>query len=163
MSLKFSFVLITTIISTSMIYGAYPRHDNYARSAGFNVAQADFDAVYAIEQYAGDTSYIVLANQATSSAALEAYGFAHYYKTDIFYYPIPTGGAMYNYFLEMTDENPTAETMNQAMDYAGVELGFFAVSDYWWESGIIIERAKNEANDWFALGDGAITVFIFER
>jgi len=161
-SLRFAYVLIATIISTSMIYGAYPRHDNYARSAGFNVAQADYDAVYAINEYADGAEYIVLANQATSSAALESFGFAHYYKTDIFYYPIPTGGPMYNYFLEMTDEEPTAEVMDQAMNYAGVELGFFVVSDYWWESDIIIEHAKNEAIDWFALGDGAVTVFIFE-
>ncbi len=162
-SLRLAYVLIATIVSTGMIYGAYPRHDNYARSAGFNVAQADFDAVYAIEEYADNVDYIVLANQATSSAALEAYGFAHYYHGDIFYYPIPTGGAMYNYFLEMTDEEPTAEVMNQAMDYAGVELGFFVVSEYWWESDTIIEHAKNEAIDWFALGDGAVTVFVFEK
>ena len=162
-SLKFAYILIATITSTAMIYGAYPRHDNYARSSGFNVAQADFDAVYAIDEYAGDTEYIVLANQSTSSAALEAYGFAHYYKTDIFYYPIPTGGPMYNYFLEMTNEEPAAEVMNEAMDYAGVKLGFFVISDYWWESDIIIEHAKNEAMDWFALGDGSVTIFIFER
>lgn len=162
-SLRFLFVFIVTIMSTAMIYGAYPRHDNYARSAGFNVAQADYDAVYAIEKYAGDQNYIVLANQATSSAALDSFGFAHYYKDDIFYYPIPTGGILYNYFLEMTDNEPTAEVMNQAMDYASVELGFLAVSNYWWESDRIIEHAKTEAIDWFALDDGAVTVFVFEK
>lgn len=162
-SLQIGFVILISIMATSIVYGAYPRYDNYARSAGFNIGQADVDAVYAINDYANNTPYIVLANQATSSAALEAFGFAHYYHEDIFYYPIPTGGELYNLYLEMTDNEPTAEVMNQAMDLAGVELGFFVVNEYWWDSERIIEHAKNEAIDWFALGEGSVTVFIFER
>ncbi|EKD47447.1 MAG: hypothetical protein ACD_66C00056G0001 [uncultured bacterium] len=162
-ALQLSFILLLSLMATALVYGAYPRHDNYARSAGFNVSQADVDAIYAIENYAKDTPYIVLANQATSSAALEAFGFAHYYHDDIFYYPIPTGGELYNLYLEMTDNEPTAEVMNEAMDLAGVKLGFFAINNYWWDSERIIEHAKNQSIDWFALGDGAVTVFVFER
>ncbi|MBU4453138.1 hypothetical protein L6260_00905 [Candidatus Parcubacteria bacterium] len=162
-SLKLAFVLIITLIGTAMIYGAYPRHDNYARSAGFNVSQADVDCVYAIDKYAQGKDYIVLANQAVSSSAIEAFGFSHYYNNDIFYYPIPTGGELYNYYLKMTDNEPSSQTMHEAMDFTGAEIGFLVVNDYWWDSQRIIEHAKNQADDWFALGDGEVTIFIFER
>lgn len=144
-------------------YGTYPRHDNYARSSGFNVADVDIDAVYAIDDIGGEQDYIVLANQAVSAAALESFGFKTYYNEDIFYYPIPTGGELYNSFLEMTENEPTREAAYDAMDLAGVDLAFFVVNDYWWQSEKIREHAKLEADDWFSVGDGAVTVFIYDR
>ena len=144
-------------------YGAYPRHDNYARSAGFNVGESDIDAVYAIADAGGDEDFIVLANQAVSAAALQEFGFKVYYKGDIFYYPIPTGNELYHSYLEMADNEPTREVMEEAMDFAGVDLGFFVLNDYWWQSTRIREHAKQQADDWFTIGDGAISVFRFER
>lgn len=154
---------LLAFIAAANTYGAYPRHDNYARSAGFNVSAADFDAVYAIHERGGDEQYIVLANQATSAAAVEAFGFATYYHTDIFYYPIPTGGPLYEQFLAMVNDGPHRKTMEDAMDLAGVDLAFFAVSDYWWQSEMLVENAKREADDWFSVADGKVTVFTFRR
>ncbi len=170
-ALRMTLLVLLAAVGMANVYGAYPRHDNYARSAGFNVSTADFDAVAAIAQDAGDEdNYIVLANQATSAAAVEVYGFKKYYHTDIFYYPIPTGGPMYEQFLSMVNVAPTRETMLAAMDIASdtttgvsVDLGYFAVSDYWWKSEMIIENAKREADDWFAVDDGKVTVFIYRR
>jgi hypothetical protein len=163
-SLKLAFVIIISLIGIAMIYGAYPRHDNYARSAGFNVSQADIDTVYAIDEYSNGLDYIVLANQAVSSAALKAFGFAKYYNKDIFYYPIPTGGKLYNYYLEMTGESgPDAQIIYDAMEYTGAETAFFVVNNYWWDSERIIEQSKSLANDWFALGDDEVTVFVFTK
>ncbi len=161
--LRGAFLAALAVIGMGNVYGAYPRHDNYARSAGFNVSKADFDAVDAIDDKAEGEDYIVLSNQATAAAAVEAYGFKKYYHGDIFYYPIPTGGVMYQHFLTMVDEGPTRETMDAAMDVAGVNLGFFAVSDYWWQSEQLIENAKRIADDWFSVGDGSVTVFIFRQ
>ncbi len=162
-SLKLVFVVILAIIGTSMVYGAFPRHDNYARSSGFNVSQADIDAVYAIDNYALGKEYIVLANQAVSSASIEAFGFKKYYNNEIFYYPIPTGGELYNYYLEMTNNEPSAQIMDQALDLTGAQVGFLVINDYWWESERLIEFAKTQCADWFALGDGAVNVFVFEK
>lgn len=162
-ALEAGFLALLAFIGTANVYGAYPRHDNYARSAGFNVSQADFDAVYAIAQQGGNQDYIVLSNQATAAAAVEAFGFAKYYHTDMFYYPIPTGGPLYQQYLTMVDDGPTRARMLEAMDMAGVDLGFFAVSDYWWQSEQIIENAKRIADDWFAVDNGKVTVFMFGR
>ncbi len=167
-ALRITFFTLLALVGMANVYGAYPRHDNYARSAGFNVSTADFDAVSAIVRDGGTSNYIVLANQATSAAAVEAYGFKMYYHDDIFYYPIPTGGPMYEKFLTMVNDAPTRTTIIEAMDIATsdttpVDLAYFAVSDYWWKSEIIIENAKREADDWFAVDGGAVTVFIFRR
>lgn len=170
-ALRMAMLMLLALVGMANIYGAYPRHDNYARSSGFNVSTADFTAVAAIAQSAGEEEdYIVLANQATSAAAVESYGFKKYYHTDIFYYPIPTGGPMYEQFLSMVNVAPTRDTMLAAMDIASdpstgvsVDLAYFAISDYWWKSEIIIENAKREADDWFAVDGGKVTVFIFRR
>ncbi len=159
--LRITAYILLTLIGMANVYGAYPRHDSYARSAGFNVSIADFDAVAAIAAAGGDDDFIVLANQATSAAAVEAYGFKKYYHDNIFYYPIPTGGVLYEKFLTMVNDAPTRKTMIEAMDIAGIDRAFFAVSDYWWKSEEIIENAKREADDWFSVDNGAVTVFKF--
>lgn len=150
-----SFMLVTNV------YAAYPRHDNYARSAGFNVGPADLEAVHAIERASENQDYIVLSDQSLAAAAVQELGFKKYYYNDIFFYPIPTGGPLYQHFLTMVNQTPSRETMTQAMDLAGVNLAFFAIHDYWWQSSQIIENTKVIADDWFAIGDGNVTVFIF--
>lgn len=162
-ALKISWALLLALVITGNVYAAYPRDDNYSRSAGFNVSSSDFDAVYAIENDARDDNFIVLANQAVSAAALEAFGFKKYYHGDIFYYPIPTGGELYQFYLQMADDEPTRDRALAAMDLAGVDTLYFAVNDYWWRSEVIIEHAKNEADEWFSVGEGAVTVFVYRR
>ena len=150
------------IVSSAAVYGLYPRHDGYVRSAAFNVSQADFDTVYAIHQREAEhADYIVLSNQATAAAALQEFGFRKYYHTDIFYYPIPTGGALYQSYLSMVDTAPTKETALAAMNLAGVSKAYFVVSDYWWKSNAIIENAKQQTDNWFAVDGGETTIFIF--
>jgi len=164
-TLRLGWTILLTALATAGMYGAFPRHDNYARSSGFNVSTSDINAAVAIHEEGGDEAYIVLSNQAVSAAALELYGFRQYFHEDIFYYPIPTGGELYEYYLQMADDEPTRVVMEEAMDLAGVSKGFFVLNNYWWDAGRIREAAKQEADSWFGLGSGddAITVFIFER
>jgi hypothetical protein len=151
--------VLLTLLITANVYGAYPRHDNYARSAGFNVSQTDINTVYAIDDYAGDDPFVVLANQAVSAAALQAFGFKQYFEGDIFYYPIPTGGTLYQHYLSMADKKPTKETVTAVMDLTHAETVFFVLNDYWWNSAYIAEEAKAIADDWFYIDDTAIFVF----
>ncbi len=155
--------LLGALALSANAYVAYPRHDNYARSAGFNVSVADMNVVHAINQDADGTPYVVLANQAVSAAAVETFGFAHYFPGDIFYYPIPTGGPLYGIFLEMVDGEPSTEHAQEAMALTGSERVYLVVNDYWWQSDKIIASAKEQADDWFALNDGALTVFVFTK
>ena len=150
------------IVCSASIYALYPRHDSYTRSAAFNVSQADFDTVYAIHnREAEDADYIVLSNQATAAAALQEFGFRKYYHNDIFYYPIPTGGKLYQSYLSMVNDSPTRDAVLDAMQLAGVHKAYFVVSDYWWKSDRIIENAKQQTDEWFAIDGGKTTVFVF--
>jgi hypothetical protein len=161
--LRLGFAVLLSLVFVTNVYAAYPRHDNYARSAGFNVGPSDFDAVSAIEKSAQGENYIVLSSQALAAAAVQDLGFKQYYHDDIFFYPIPTGGPLYQHFLTMVEDRPTDATMLEAMNLAGVDLAYFAVHDYWWQAPQIIENTKAIADDWFAVGDGDVTVFIFRR
>jgi len=160
--LQTSGIVLAALLATANVYGAYPRHDNYARSAGFNVSVNDQDAVLYIHDTAGDEPYIVLANQAVSAAALDLYGFQTYYHDDIFYYPIPTGGPLYQLYLKTTD-HPDRQTIEEAMDLAGVNHAYFVMNDYWFDADKIIESAKQTADHWFAVDGGAVTIFEYQR
>lgn len=159
--------LITIFLITvgANVYASYPRHDAYNVSRGFTVGDADHKTVASIESDAEGEPHIVLANQAMSAAAIQDFGFAHYYGTndDVFYYPVPTGGPMYEIFLEMIEEIATRELAIEAMDLAGVDRAYFVVNDYWWSAERAVERAKLSTEDWFLIDDGATTVFVYER
>lgn len=152
-------LLLLTAMMTSSLYLAYPRRDNQETSHGFNTGTADILAVEEIEK-TGPADFIVLANQQVSAAAVSKYGFKAYYN-DLFYYPIPTGGALYQSFLKM-NEQPSRATIEEALRLADVRTGYYVVNDYWWQSERLIETAKTEANDWFALDNGKVHVFRYD-
>ncbi len=154
-------IVVIGVVFVSTVYGAYPRYDAYASSAGFNVTQADFDAVAAIDKYAAGRDYVVLANQATSSAAIAKLGFKKYYHDDIYFYPIPTGGPLYQLYLDMA-KAPTKETVDQARTLTGAQLVFFVMDDYWWDSKRVIEQSKTITDTSWIFGDHEVTVMVFE-
>ncbi len=165
-SLILGLISLLAIAGSSFTYGAYPRHDNYARAAGFNVTEADISTVHAIENAADGNDYVVLSDQALSAAAVKEFGFAKYYSGDIFYYPIPTGGPLYSIYLDMVENGPTQNKIDQAIELTGSHQIYFAIHDYWWQSASIIEQTKTFADDWFTIGEpttNAITVFVFNQ
>lgn len=170
-ALRIGSVVLAAALVTASWYFAYPRHDSYAASHGFNVAQSDIDAVYAIDDDAQGMSYVVLANQSVSAAAIRELGFAHYFG-DVFFYPIPTGGDLYEQFLAM-NETPTREIAMRAAEIADehclnactqkpVEAVYYVVNDYWWQADRLIESGKQTADDWFSIDDGRVSVFKYD-
>jgi hypothetical protein len=176
--LKASWLLALAPLMTASLYYSYPRFDNYFNSRGYSTGQYDIEAVDWIGQTAKN-DHIVLANQQVSAAALSRFGFKKYYqRTDctagsskecqnkylgqIFFYPIPTGGPLYRYYLDMVYEKPSKETMKKAMDLAGVSEGYFVLNKYWWAFTKILEEAKLEADSWHKLGDGEVYIFRYE-
>ncbi|EKD33528.1 MAG: hypothetical protein ACD_76C00008G0001, partial [uncultured bacterium] len=162
--ISFALVVFVSLIVSANTRLAYPRHDQYAISRGFNVSQSDIAAVKYIDSIAEKIGkpYIVLANQSVSAAAVRELGFKKYYG-NIFYYPIPTGGALYEQYLKMVNELPLRETAREAMNIVGADKAYFVVNDYWWQSGKIIENAKIEADEWISLENGRIFVFTYDR
>jgi hypothetical protein len=156
------FVLLVAFIGSGF-YMAYPRRDAYETNRGFNVSQADIDTVYLIEQLAEDEPYLVLANQSVSAAAIQELGFRYY--GDLFFYPIPTGGPLYEYFLEMNDL-PTKElaldSLSLVPQHGDVLQVYYVVNNYWWEAPRIIETAKTTADDWRSVGGGQVHLFRYD-
>lgn len=155
------------LLITSSLYLSYPRFDNYFNSRGYSTSENDVNAVKWINKNGSD-DFIVLADQQVSAAALREFGFKKYYKSksdksEIFYYPIPTGGPLYQYYLNMVYKKPNRETMNKAMNLAGVQKSYFVLNDYWRAFPKLIEEAKLDADGWKSIDEGKIYIFKYER
>jgi len=158
-----SFSVFLSLLISASLYITYPRYDNYFNSHGYAVSGADIKAVEFIDKNA-KTDYIVLANQQVSVAALSRFGFKKYYGAEqIFYYPIPTGSPLYQYYLDMVYKKPSRETMATAMDLTGVNEGYFVLNRYWWAFTKILDEAKLSADSWQAIDNGQVYVFKYER
>ncbi len=162
-SIKIITIVLFVTVATSAFYITYPRRDAYETNRGFNVGQADIDAVYLIDDWAEGVPYVVLANQSVSAAAIKEIGFNYY--GDMFFYPIPTGDALYQHFLQM-NADPNTTTAKAAVElvpmHGDVNTLFYVVNNYWWEAPKIIERAKATANDWRSVGGGLAFIFRYD-
>jgi hypothetical protein len=154
------------ILVTTAVYGSYPRFDHYHNSRGYSSSASDISAVRRAEERAQGENYIVLANQQVSAAALREIGFRRYLSSpsgEIYFYPIPTGGPLYQYFLEMVYKQANQETMERAMDFAGVRRSYLIINKYWWASDKIIAEAKMSADYWEKIGQGENYLFEYRK
>lgn len=146
------------------LYLSYPRFDRYYNSRGYSTGANDVAAVQSIESRA-EEKYIALANQQVSAAALQSFGFGRYLESPagpLYFYPIPTGGPLYQSYLKMVYQKPDRSTMREALDLAGVEEGYLVVNKYWHQSGRIINEAKLAADEWWSIDD-QVYVFRYRR
>ncbi|MEN9557991.1 MAG: hypothetical protein RL141_360 [Candidatus Parcubacteria bacterium] len=150
--------LAVALLGAGATYAALPRHDAVTPSRGWSVSASDVNAVRLIDRDAAGEPYTVLANQSVSAAAVREFGFARYHN-DIFFYPIPTGGALYDLFLRASYEDPSRATMADAARLGGSHLVYLVINDYWWKANEISERAEAEADRAFVVDDGAIKIF----
>jgi len=158
---KASLSFFALLLITASLYLSYPRHDAYFNSRGYSTGNYDMKAVEIIEENTNN-NYIVLANQQVSVAALKQYGFNNYFN-NIFYYPIPTGGPLYQYYLDMVYKKPSKETMNKAMELTGVYESYFVLNKYWWAFTKIRDEAKMEADSYTSLGNDEVFIFKYTR
>lgn len=139
---------------------ALPRHDAAATSYGWSVGRGDVEAVRWIDSDAQDAAYTVLANQSVSAAAVREFGFKRYHD-DIFYYPIPTGGELYQYFLEAVGPEQTLEPIREAGQRTAASTVYVVVNDYWWDAERVAEELSTLADKEMATSDGRVRIFRF--
>lgn len=156
-----AFLLFAAAWQAASVYLALPRHDAAAVGHGWSVGAADFDAVRFIDQDAAGKPYTVLADQSVSAAAVETFGFKRY-AGDIFYYPIPTGGPLYEVFLRAAGKEPTRETMREAAALGKSDLVYVVLNDYWWDAQHVGEELASSTDKMRAFGDGKDTVYKFD-
>jgi len=160
--------LFLTIILTASLYSSYPRLDKYTNSRGYSTGINDLRTVISVAENNkanGTEPYIVLANQQVSAAALKTFGFNNYLNTNskkIYFYPIPTGGGLYQYYLEAVYNHPNQKTLAEAMDFSSVKEAYLIVNKYWHRSAELINEAKTEANEFWSI-ENEVFIFRYER
>ncbi len=160
-TIKIPILLFLAILISTSLYLSYPRFDNYHNSHGYSVSAQTLKAVDWIENNSSQ-NYIVLANQQVSVSALSKFGFNKYYKNDVYFYPIPTSGKLYDYYLDMVHDKPSREIMEQATKFAGVKTGYFVLNKYWWAFPKILKEAKIEADKVKKIKEGEIYIFKYQ-
>lgn len=139
-------------VAAALSYDALPRHDALVTGRGWTVGQADIEAVRLIDRDAGKQDYTVLANQSVSAAAVMQLGFKRYHE-DIFFYPIPTGGELYDVFLRMTYKEPTRDTAADAGRLGQTQLVYVVLNDYWWNAEYTGEALSGIADAEWPVGE----------
>jgi hypothetical protein len=146
---------------TSSFYLSYPRFDHYTHSHGYATSEADILAVQWIDRDAHNQDFIVLANQQVSAASLREFGFKKYYSS-MFYYPVPTGGPLYQKYLEMISK-PNIEIIQNTRKLTGVQTIYFVLNDYWWAADKLRPELGSIADQEISIADGQITIFVFKN
>lgn len=155
--------LAIPLLLLTSFYFTYPTRDPVSLHTGYAVRDADIEAVHFIdERNGGEKNYIVLTNQTVAVAALREFGFEHYLDApdgEHFFYSIPTGGPLYQFFRSMVYEQPIKKHMTDAMDYVNVDRAYFVHTNYWAPAGEIRDAAKLEADNWWELAEGRVWVY----
>jgi hypothetical protein len=141
-------------------HAALPRHNAAAASYGWSVGRGDVEAVRWIESDAQGATYTVLANQSVSAAAVREFGFKRYHH-DVFYYPIPTGGVLYQHFLEAVGREQALEPIREAAQLTDASVIYVVVNDYWWDAERVAEDLSIIADKETTTSDGRVRVFRF--
>lgn len=158
---KIVFFIFLSISLTSSLYLSYPRIDKYDNTRGYSTSIKDLEAVRSIEKQS-KASYFVLANQQVSAAALKVFGFERYLKVnnkELYFYPIPTGGKLYQYYLSAVYDSPSKELMLDAMNFVKTKESYLIINKYWNQSARLINEAKLEADSFWEINN---EVFIFK-
>ncbi len=132
-------IVACLVTASALSYDALPRNDALVAGHGWSVSSSDIAAVRAIERNSGGRPYTVLADQSVSAAAVSQYGFKRY-NGNIFYYPIPTGGKLYNIFLKITYNQPSRDTIKDAAKLGGTKLVYVVLNDYWWNAPQLADK-----------------------
>lgn len=154
------FIFISLTITVSL-YLSYPRFDPIEENHGYSTSATDLKTVNFLDKLNKDQNYLVLASQPVSAAAIQELGFKKYYQ-GYFFYPVPTGNKLYEYYLDLAyNKRDTWEIINDVKILTKVNNIYLVINDYWWAAEDVIEKQKNLATDWFSI-DGKNYIFKYE-
>jgi MFS family permease len=112
---------------------------------------------------AAPATFAVLAPQSVGAAALQQYGFYHQIENvageKIYYYSIPTGGALYQHYLKIVYEDQSREYLQSIFNDYKIDQIFIVIPHYWHNAPAIIANLKNSTDEWVELDGGKIYIF----
>ncbi len=156
----FSIVMFGAAVSANA-YNALPRQDAANNSHGWSVGHTDIEAVRWIDKDSSGSPYTVLANQSVSAGAIQEFGFKRYVG-DTFYYPIPTGGPLYQDFLDAMSPDTNLDPMRNAAKLGQSKLVYVVLNDYWWDAARVAEHLSSMSDTMHDFNDGQVRVYRFE-
>ncbi len=163
-------LLIAAFVGGSIVnaYLLFPRVDKMVNHRGYSTGLSDLTAVEFIEgqNAKANNNYAVLANQSVSAAALSQIGFKREITikgSPAYFYPIPTGGPLYEYFLQMVDETPSDVIADEVIERADLDRVYLVLNNYWWRDYRLALEAKKTADWWTTIDGGAINIFAWQH
>ncbi len=157
----YSFIFVALSWQAGRIYHAFPYHDATHIEHGWNVSAADEEAVRWIDRDSGDKPYTVLANQSVSAAAIAHLGFKRY-AGDVFFYPVPTGGPLYQIFLRATKTDVTQEDIREAARLSESDRVYVVLNDYWWQADDVARTLEHFASATHDVEKGRDRIYRFD-
>ncbi len=157
----FAFILFTIAWQGARIYRAFPYHDATHIEHGWNTSQAALEAVRWIEHDSENQPYTVLADQSVSAGAVAELGFKRY-ANDVFFYPLPTGGKLYQVFLRAATTQAKKEDIEEAARLGKSALVYLILSDYWWQAEDVAQHLEQLAGNSYQIEGGAMRIYRFE-
>lgn len=146
---------------TTHVYTTLPRHDAAQASSGWSAGRGDKEAVQWIHHDQKNGPYAVLANQTVSAVALETYGFFRY-TDNVFYYPIPTSGPLYQVYLRAATIKATRSDLQEAARLTQSDHVYLVLNHYWWDFEAVREHLASLADRSVAFDQGRVMVFVFD-
>lgn len=157
-----SWLVAGSLILLAGFYLTYPRFDIWHHDTAYNTTAYDISAVQLINNQANNEPYVVLANQAVSAAAVNEFGFSQYYNGN-FYYPLPTGtNPLYQVFLNAAERGLPMRDIIKPATNLGVTKIFLVLNRYWADYETLSQVAQKEANAWWDIGNGRLTVYRYD-
>lgn len=156
-------VVAGALVLTAGWYLSYPRFDRWHSDTAYNTTPADVAAVALIQNDAGTSPYVVLANQAVAAGAIRELGFAHYYNGN-FFYPVPTGAnPLYQVYLNATERGlPTKAVVREAAQETGVPRVYLVLNRYWADFLKLAPIAQREASARWQVADDRVQVYRYD-
>ncbi len=154
--------IFISIFSPLAWYFSYPQLNPKSINVGQSVSSSDIKAVHFIEKIA-PSNHIVLSNQMTSGAAIQELGFRRYHQTDrgkALWYAIPTGGKLYEHFIETTYRRPQRSTIVNAATFAQTEHVYVLVHNYHPYFDIVRDSLAIDSDDTYNVDD-QISIFYY--
>lgn len=160
-ALPLAYGVALVAIATALTYDALPRNDAMVAGHGWSTSKADLEAVELIDRDAAGEAYTVLANQSVSAAAVASLGFKRY-ADDVFFYPIPTGGPLYETYLRMTYNEPSRDTVKDAAALGKTSRVYVVLNDYWWKASTVSEDIRAISDKDWTIANGKVWVYRFD-
>lgn len=162
---KVFLILVFASLAVSNIYISFPRRDDYQNEKFLNLTRYDIAAVNEVQTRNQNNSYAVLTNQVVSSGAVKEFGLDHTIKTSdnqsIYFYSIPTGGSLYQFYLRLVNGEDVSAVINEAKAFAQTKKIVVIMTPTWKNFDQLDLRFKSVATAAYDV-EGKMFVYEFE-